>query len=251
MPAFTSKIIKGGALLEESRRLLEAWDDRQSAHVNLQRARERNVLGKRSQKRVEDALSILRQRWVDPGGEVIQAARLLTATSDAFRDVCLYEAARNDDLLAHVAGDVLGRLAGSGSVRVATDDVEAMLLRGPAAHVVDRWAPATRTRVLHGLLSTLRDVGRLEGRAVKHLARPGMTASGFVYVLGRLRYQGLSSHALLTDPAWSWWRLTADDVRAQMLEADRNGVVGYADAGSAARLDWRKDGLVEMVHAVA
>ncbi len=251
MPEFTSKIIKGGALLEESRRLLEAWDDNQPANINLQRARDRNVLGKRSQKRVEDALSILRQRWVDPGFEVVQAARLLTATAEAFRDVCLYEAARNDDLLAHVAGDVLGGLARGGSVRVLNGDVETMLLRGPAAAVVGRWAPVTRTRVVHGLLSSLRDVGRLEGRAVKHLARAGITAPGFVYVLGRLRYKGLSSPALLTDPAWSWWRLTADDVRAQMLEADRNGVVGYADAGSSARLDWRKHGLVEMVHAVA
>lgn len=146
---------------------------------------------------------------------------------------------------------MLGGLARAGSVRVLNHDVEAMLLRGRASDVVARWAPVTQTRVIHGLLSTLRDVGRLEGRSAKHLARPGITPPGFVYVLGRLRYSGLSSHAILTDPSWCWWRLTQDDVRAHMLEADRDGVVSYADAGTAARLDWRKHGLVEMVRAVA
>ncbi len=250
MAEYTSKIIKGGALLEESRRLLESWDDADTAAANLRRVLVRNVLGKRSQKRAEDALSILRQRWVDPGADVIPAARLLTMSAETFGDVCLFEAARNDDLLAHVAGEVLGQLALRGSVRVSLDDVEAALLVGPPASVVARWSSATRTRVIHGVLSTLRDLGRLQGRAVKHLARPGITPAGFVYVIGRLRYSGLSSHGILNDSSWTWWRLSADDVRAQLLEADRNDVLRYSDAGSTVRLDWRKDGLVEMVHAV-
>ena len=247
----TSRIIKGGALLDESRRFVETWDDDVSPEANLQAFRSGNLLGKRSRARTEDNLAILRQRFIAPGPYLIRSLRPLTLRADAFRDACYYEAARNDDLLAYLAGSVLADLRGRGWVKVTVDDVERALLVAPPDPIVKEWGERTRTRVVHGLLSALRDFGVLEGRANKHIASASISFTGFVYVLGRLREILPSSHQIISSPAWRWWLLEDRDIRGLLLEADREGLLRFADAGSSVRIDWRVEGLEEMVRAVA
>jgi hypothetical protein len=246
----TSRIIKGGALLDESRRFVETWDDSLAPESNLDAFRDGNLLGKRSRARTEDTLAILRQRFIDPGPHIISALRPLTLRADAFSDACYYEAARNDELLAYVAGVVLADLRGRGWVKVSVTDVERALLVAPPDPVVKEWSDRTRTRVVHGVLSALRDFGVLEGRANKHIASASISFAGFVYVLGRLREQLPSTQQVITSAAWHWWLLEDRQVRALLLEADRDGLLRFADAGSSLRIDWRVDGLEEMIRAV-
>ena len=59
MTEFTTRIIKGGALLPESRRLIDVWDESDSAQSNLERIRTHNLLGLPSRKRTADTLEIL------------------------------------------------------------------------------------------------------------------------------------------------------------------------------------------------
>ena len=251
MEEVTSKIIKGGALLDDSRRFVELWDAARTADCNLSDFRARNLLGKRSRKRAEDAVAILRQRLVDPGPELIAAMRTLTMYAEPFREACYYEAARNDPLLAYVAGVTLYDFDRRGRVKVTVDDVERALLDDPPGDAVRAWGAATRRRVIHGLLSALRDFGILEGAAVKHIAAPRLSVPAFVYVLGRLREQGETSYAIVSSPVWRWWLLDERQVRGLLLEADREGILQFSDAGSTVRIDWRIDGLEEMVRAVA
>jgi Putative inner membrane protein (DUF1819) len=247
----TTRIIKGGALLEDSRRFVDTWDATKTPEENLELFRARNLLGKRSRSRAEDTLAILRQRFVEAGPHVISALRRLAQRSDAFRDACYYEAARNDNLLAYAAGEILYDLRGRGWVKVAVEDIDRALLATPPAPALKEWGDSTRVRVVHGLLSTLRDFGVLEGRANKHIARPHMSFAGFVYVLGRLREQLTSSHAIVMSPVWRWWLLEDRGVRGLLLEADREGLLRFSDAGTVRRIDWRVNGLEDMVRAVA
>lgn len=251
MPRYTSKIIKGGALLEESRRLVDAWDKKKSPAANLDDLRARNLLGKRSRKRVSDSLVILRQRLIDPGPTVLHALRGLVHDGEAFREACYFEAARNDDLLAFATATVLWDMRSYGWAKVTVRDLEKALLRDPSLGSVAAWGETTRTRVIHGLLSALRDFGVLEGRAIKHLHTPHLSFGGFVYALGRLRELGESSHAIVNSKVWRWWLLDAAQVRAHLLEADRAGLLRYSDAGSTVRIDWRVDGLEAMIDGLA
>jgi Putative inner membrane protein (DUF1819) len=246
----SSRIIKGGALLDESRRFVETWDNTISPGNNLDVFRNGNLLGKRSRARTEDTLAVLRQRFVEPGPQVIRSLRPLTVRADAFRDACYYEAARNDALLAHVAGSVLADLRGRGWTKVTVNDVERALLAAPPDPVVKAWGDRTRTRAVHGVLSALRDFGVLEGHANKHIAAPRISFAGFAYVLGRLREQLSSSYEIISSPVWQRWLLEDRQVRGLLLEADREGLLRFADAGSTVRIDWRVDGLEELVHAV-
>jgi hypothetical protein len=61
---YSSKIIKAGALLADTKTLLAHWDLGASAHDNLRRLRRENVFGKASRSRVEDILAVFRQRYL-------------------------------------------------------------------------------------------------------------------------------------------------------------------------------------------
>jgi BrxA len=61
---YTSKIIKAGALLADTKTLLSHWDVGMSVQENMYRLRRKNVFGKASRSRVEDMLAIFRQRYL-------------------------------------------------------------------------------------------------------------------------------------------------------------------------------------------
>lgn len=57
---YSSKILKSGAILSETKILLASWDDSASIQDNFDRFRQRNILGKASRSRVEDILQVFR-----------------------------------------------------------------------------------------------------------------------------------------------------------------------------------------------
>ena len=63
-PLYSSKIIKAGALLPDTKTLLAHWDLAASVHDNVKRIRRENLFGKASRSRVEDVLAIFRQRFL-------------------------------------------------------------------------------------------------------------------------------------------------------------------------------------------
>ena len=247
MTEFTTRIIKGGALLAETRRLLEVWDDVAPVDSNLDRIRTLNLLGLPSRARAEDTLQILRQRFIDPETPLLQSLRFLSRDSSAFREACYYEATRNDDLLAFAAENVLYDWWELGRSSVSTEQLERALVDTTPDPDLKAWRDSTRRRVVHGLLSAYRDFGILEGKNNKRLTPPHLTFAGFAYVTGRLRQEDAGD--LLANPAWRRWLLEDHRVRALFLEADRFGLITYSEAGSVNRIDWAFDDLEEVVSA--
>lgn len=250
MIVFTSRIIKAGALLEDTRRFLEAWDVDLDQHLNLSRMRASGVLGK-TRARSEDILLILRQRYVDPGPHVVATLRRLAGDLRAFREACYYEAARSDALLGLFAQEPLYEWYAEGRPYLTAEDVSRWLRSDPR---LPSWGSRTRERVAQGLLSTLRDFGILEaarGSSRKRFAPPRLSMRGFAYVALREGERGTSDRALLSSPVWQRYLLTPASVRNLFLEADRLGLLRYSEAGSAVRVDWLLQRLEEVPDVLA
>jgi Putative inner membrane protein (DUF1819) len=62
---YSSKIIKAGALLADTKTLLVHWNPAIPVQANLDRLRRENIFAKASRSRVEDVLAIFRQRFLD------------------------------------------------------------------------------------------------------------------------------------------------------------------------------------------
>lgn len=249
---FTANIQKGGAMLDDTRRLLEVWDDGSDSASNLHRITEANLLGKTSRKRSDDVLKrILGPRFVEPGPSIIPALRALQSEPRAFREACYYETARDDALLAAFAEGPLFAWYTAGRVGVSVDEVKSWLESLTSAGKLRELTDTVRTKIARGLLAALRDFGVLKGAVRKEFNQPGMTAKGFAYVAFRERSRGVTTRALVESPLWHRWLLDERWVGDLLRQVDRLGLVHYAHAGTAIRIDWRANSLQEVVDVSA
>jgi hypothetical protein len=251
MTEYNSNITKGGALLSDSRRLVEVWDSNLPPDKNLTVIRDQNLLGKPSRARAADVLAVLRARFVDPGPQVIATLRALMGNPPAFREACYYETARNDRLFADFAEGPLFDRYSEGRLTITLEETQGWLRRRQGQGAIPRWSESLTARVAHGFLSTLRDFGILEGARNKRYSSPTLSPPGFAYVAFRLREQGSSGHSLINSRVWRRWLLTDDEVADLIGQADRLGVLRYSKAGSSVRIDWLVDRLEEVALAAA
>lgn len=255
MSTLSSNIVKGGALIEDTARFVEVWDESLGGEELLNRVVHDNVLGLPTQSRASAvATYVLRPRFVTPGPDVPVALRAILTDRAAFADACYYEATRADALLGRFAEEAIFDWHESGQLVVDVDLVEWWLDGLAAAGVVAAWSSSLKRRVAQGLVATLRDFGRLEGATKsprKEIARPGISTGGFGYTAYRLHQQGESGRGILRSAVWRRWLLDEKRVDEMMNRLASLGVVFYSVAGSTLRIDWRVDSLVEVARAAA
>src|ERR1035437_800180 len=80
---YSSKIIKAGALISDTKTLLSHWDVDASVEENINRVHRNNVFGKASRSRVKDILAIFRKRYLSERS-VTKALVTLVRDRDAF-----------------------------------------------------------------------------------------------------------------------------------------------------------------------
>lgn len=254
MTTMSSNIVKGGALVEDSGLFVEVWDDELSTGENLDRIVDGNALGLPTQSRASDVTTYaLRPRFVDPGPDVVPALRVLRQDAPGFVDACYFEATRADDLLARFAEDAVASWYEDGRLTLTAEMVEDWLARLRESGAVASWSDSLRRRVAQGLVATLRDFGRLEGAKKspnKQIAGPGISFPGFSYVAFRLQQSSSSGRAVLGSPVWRRWLLDEQRVDELFHRASARGLLYFATAGSALRIDWRLGSLEEVAHAV-
>jgi hypothetical protein len=248
---YTGNIQKGGALLEDCRRVVEAWDPTQGETENLTRIVDQGLLAKRSRTRSEDVIRrIIRPRLIEPGPHIIPALKNFIGDPQAFREACYYETSRDETLLAAFAEGPLFKMWEDGRLGVTIRDVVAWEVQLTASGQLPVWTDTVQLKVARGLLAALRDFGILRGENTKAILPPSLSPDGFSYVAWRLHEDGASSKALSTSHVWRRWLLDSARVVDLFRQANRLGVMSVATAGSAVRIDWRARDLQEVTSAV-
>src|SRR5258708_286538 len=106
---YSSKIIKAGALIGDTKTLLSHWDSNASVDENINRVQRHNAFGKASRSRVEDILAIFRQRYLT---EKSVTKALVTLVRRKFPTAALvrllyFHSARADRLLHDAVTELL------------------------------------------------------------------------------------------------------------------------------------------------
>ncbi len=251
---YTSRIIKAGALLGDTKTLLTAWDTKATVPDNLARIRRENVFGKTSRSRVEDILAIFRQRYlVDE--EVVKA--LVTLAGHRFPAagmdrILFFHAAKADALLHDVVTDWLVPRQVEGLNDVDVADLDKVLAKWALEGRTERpWGEETRRRVAQGLLATLRDFGVLQGAVNKRIAPTYLSVEAFAYVVFYLKQHQPSGAKLLELPDWKLFFLNREGVERFLMEAHQHDLLEYHAAGTVTRLTFPCDTLEEYAHVLA
>lgn len=251
---YSSKIIKAGALLPDTKLLLEYWDDEVDVEENLDRVRQENLFGKASRSRVEDILLIFRQRYLeDP--ELLKALVILAKSrmpAESLDRILYFQAARSDPLLHDLVTQVLAEWAERGDKEVRPAEVQNWVQEQVEEGRTEKpWSEPVQRRVVQGLLSALRDFGILEGQVKKRIAYPYLPVDAFTFIAFQLYLGGRSGERLLNDEEWKLFLIPDGMVERFFLEAHQEGFLEYHAAGSVVRLDFPRQSLEEYARVIA
>jgi Putative inner membrane protein (DUF1819) len=184
-PPYTSKIIKAGALLADTKTLLSHWDVQGTVRENLDRLRRENVLGKASRSRVQNILAIFRQRYLREES----VARALVALvrhrfpATSFDRLLYFHSAGADYLLHDLVTELLLPLKVRGIMDIEVTEVERSIAKWVReGKTTSLWGENTIRLVTQGLLSTLRDFGLLVGAVKKRLTPSYLPIESFAYI---------------------------------------------------------------------
>ena len=251
---YTSKIIKAGALLPDTKALLLEWDPGLTINENLHRVRHQNLLGKTSRSRVEDILSILRQRYLAEESVVRALAAIVRRqpNGNTLDRILYFHAVRADSLLHDVVIELLVPHWSQGVMEVTVGEIESALRRWvDEGKTSGSWSDYTVGRVARGLLSTLRDFGVLQGAVHKRIAPAYLSVQAFAYIAFYLNQHQPSGGRLIDLGDWHLFFLPREGVERFLLEAHQHGLLEYHVAGSVTRLTFPAETLEEYANVIA
>ena len=218
---YSSKIIKAGALISDTKTLLAHWHPSETVAENTARLRRENVFGKSSRSRVEDIVAIFRQRYMDEPSVTSALARLAQSRlPSAVLDRLLYfHSARSDRLLFDTVVEIL--------------------------------QPIHDTGIAQGLLATLRDFGVLEGAVKKRITPPFLPDQACAYIAFFLNQHQPSGAKLIEQRDWQLFFLKPEVVERLLFEAHQRDLLEYHVAGTVTRLTFPAKTLEEYADVIA
>jgi len=251
---YSSIIIKGAGLLDETRALLSNWDSSLSTDGNFERAQRDNIFAKVSRKRTIQVLRILRRRYFNET-EIAQSLVILEKeglSRDAQKSILYFLTAQSDPLLRDAVAEIVSPFAGQGRREMEVDElVSALRLWVTDGRMTTAWNDKTLIRTANGILTALRDFGILQGLADKRLAPVYLPVSAFAFIAFLLLKKTGSPADVLHSSEWSLFLLSLQDVEKLFLEAHQRKLLTYHAAGSVIRITFSENSPEVFAHALA
>ena len=251
---YTSRIIKAGALIGDTKTLLSHWDVDASVDSNINRVRRQNVFGKASRSRVEDILAIFRQRYLTEESvtkALVSLVRKQFPTA-ALERLLYFHSARADQLLHDAVTEIFVPMHARGLVDIRVQDFQRSLGKWvDEGKMTSSWSESTVAHAARGLLSTLRDFGVLQGAVNKKIAPAYFPIESFAYVVFYLKQHQPSGAKLIVLPDWKLFFLQREGVERLLFEAHQRDLLEYHVAGSVSRLTFPAQTLEEYANVLA
>jgi Putative inner membrane protein (DUF1819) len=200
---YSSKIIKAGALIGDTKTLLSHWNFDASVDENIRQVQRDNVFGKASRSLVESILAILRRRYLT---EESVTKALVALVRQKFPNAALgrlfyFHSARADQLLRDTVIQILVPMQARVLVDIGVRDFQRSLAKWTEeGKTTAHWSAPTITRIAQGLLSALRDFGVLQGAVNKNIAPAYLPIEAFAYVVFYLKQHQPSGAKLVELP---------------------------------------------------
>ena len=253
-PPYSSKIIKAGALIGDTKTLLSHWDVGASVDENIRRALRDNVFGKASRSRVEAILAIFRQRYLTEESVTKALVTLVQKKipAAALERLLYFHSARADQLLRDTVTEILVPMKARGLVDINVQDLQRTLAKWVnEGKTTAHWSEPTITRIAQGLLSALRDFGVLQGAVNKKIAPAYFPVESFAYLVFYLKQHQPSGAKLIELPDWKLFFLEKEGVERFLFEAHQRDLLEYHVAGSVTRLTFPAETLEEYANVLA
>lgn len=254
MPRISTRLLRKGALIEDTYSLCRLWNRQEDFRANLARLRSENSIGARNAAWLREVVATISSRFqFDRSFEALVVLAQHGLPLDQWRDCLLWHVGQQDLIFSTFLREWLAPAYEAGLVRIRTEDVVPFVVE----HTTGRVARGTqlsdygRVRAARDLLLMATDFGLLRGKAVREFAVYRPSEVGFLYVLHALVEREANAQRLIAAPEWRMYLLRPSDVEHELLRLHQFQRVEYQVAGSIAQLSLPYPSLLAYAESVA
>ena len=250
---YVSRLLKGGALLDDMRLLVRSWSDNANDEHKVKLVIE-NRLGKKTRTRSAEVFRrVFAPRFLQ--GNPPRAWKIVRPLED--REVAVeistplyyWITARSDKLIYDFVTKELRARVGSTDPTVRTDETSNWI-KEVLSNQGQKWTDTALIKVARGLLAALRDFGILEGAANKHIAPRYLPTESFAYIAFVLHQLGSSGIKLQNHKDWELFLLSQPVVERLFLDAHQLHFLRYDAAGDIVRIEFNANNYEEMADVI-
>jgi hypothetical protein len=247
---FTTRLLKGGALLADMRQMVCQWSDDLGGEKALDAAN--RILHKSTRVRVADTLNVaFKPRFI--AGNPPDAWKLARIIEDCHppievvRPFYYWITARAEPILHRFVTTELFERTKSADREIRINETTTWVSQA-AEEESKVWAPTVRQRMARCIHSALRDFGILEGVIRKRIAPQHLALEAFCLIAFCLHELGFEQKSLVRHPDWKLFLLPQTAVERLFLEAHQNGWLDYQCIGEIYRIEFKSQNLDDYAH---
>ncbi len=226
-------------MINETFAVFAAWDFARTKRQNLDRLREENFIGAKSDAWLLDICKIINRRF-DPEGRdralVVLAQR--GCDLETWKPILLWHMTRDEFLVRDFLQHWLFPAYEAGAFRIRSEELHEYLhnLTQRGGTTEHAWGENSTKRVAAGLLKIAVDFNLLRGRSIKEFASYHLPEDSFVYLLHAMRDQLISPGKVVASPDWRMFLMRPADVEQELLRLHQFRKLEYQAAGSLVEL---------------
>lgn len=235
----STRLLRKGALIEDTYRVFQAWESSQTVRENLHRIRETNPIGAPNESWLKEITATLSSRFCSESE--VQTLALLAKRGlplPEWKAFLLWHVGQTDSLYFRFGTEWLFDCHRRGLHNLRTEAVVPFVrqaipeLRASGQSLSDYGL----VRGARDLLRMATDFGLLQGKAIKNFAAYQMPEVAFLYVLHALAEREPNCRKILEHPEWRLFLLDPGQVEREILNLHQFRKLEYHSAGSLAQL---------------
>lgn len=234
----STRLIRKGALLEETHRVFLEWNLSKSFADNLDYARDHNVPAAANQGWLKEVISTISSRWRSESrlNAIVHLAK--KATLEIWRPCVLWHIGQNDELYYRFATEWLFDEYQDGTFRIRTIDVKPFVQTITESRAAGNQGLSTYgiTRAARDLLRMATAFGLLKGSAVREFCSYHLPEEGFLYLLHAMYEVHGNARDVIHSADWRLYLMNPADVERELFRLHQFRKIRFEVAGSLMEL---------------
>ena len=247
------RLIRKGALIEETYSIFRLWEPEYSVKDNLTRIRRENPIGARSESWLREITATISSRFTREE-DVLPLALLALGKYplDKWKSCLLWQIGKVEEIYYRFATEWLFEEFKAGTHLIRTEDVVSFVNK-----ITDGRLSSGRNLSEYGALRSARDLlrvaadlGLLRGRTAREFAHFCIDEEVFLYVLHAMAEDKPNATVIVNSPDWRLFMLSPEDVEREVLRLHQYRKLHYEVAGSLSRLELPCRSLLDYVRGI-
>jgi hypothetical protein len=251
-PSYSTRLLRKGALVEETYRVLACWEPDESVGENLKRIRKTNPVGAKNESWLREVTTTMSSRFAQ-GDSLVPLANLAKAQYplERWRYCLLWHLGSTDGLFLRFVEQFLFRQHEAGIAAFDTDAVLPFVESIEREKLLDGPLSAYgRVRLARDLFRMAAAFGLVKGQPLRRFAPTAIPDDAFLYALYSLQAEIPSVSRALQSPRWRLFLLTPAAIERELFNLHQLRRLRYEQAGSIRELTLPYASLLEFTRSL-